>query len=209
MKKTELWYRRLVVGWGDLCGVSRWGAAFCLQWISWYTWVAIPSAVICMDDILAVLCLGTMNTMVLANGFCSVFLARAAVFAVSQKPTVHKLNFIAIGNSAAVWIKDIDDKITQKYSFFWMVTFQEYKKGISSLARWRLGVLLVLLLKIIWPYFLLYAGKKKGLINTEFIYAYDMVFYLIKHFECKMYRNSHVLMVSLHQVLCGFECKQW
>lgn len=56
----------------------------------------------CCDVHLAVGCLRAIVTKVLVIGFCSIFLATTAVFAVSQKPTVHKLDFTAIGNSAVV-----------------------------------------------------------------------------------------------------------
>lgn len=63
---------------------------FCFQWICKHTWVTISSAVMCTDDILAVGCLGAINTKVVANAFCSVSLATTAVFAVFQKPSVHR-----------------------------------------------------------------------------------------------------------------------
>lgn len=56
----------------------------------------------CCDVHLAVGCLRAIVIKVLVVGFCSIFLATTAVFAVSQKPTVHKLDFTAIGNSAVV-----------------------------------------------------------------------------------------------------------
>lgn len=103
--------------------------------------MTVPSAVMCTDVILAVGCLRDIITKVLAIGFCSIFLATTAVFSVSQKPTVHKLDFIAIGNSAVVRIKELNDEMTQKYSFVWVVTFQKYRKDTSSLLRWGLEVL--------------------------------------------------------------------
>ena len=69
------------------------------------------------DDFLAVGCLGAINTKVLAIVVCNVCLATTAVFVVSLKPTVHKLNLTFIGNSAAVFIKNLNDEMAEIFIF--------------------------------------------------------------------------------------------